>query len=69
MFGSKREKHDRLEQLTDLVADEWRTQAELARATGVDRATVHKDLVVLEQRGVLLAEDERGRVRLFRRDR
>ncbi len=64
MYGDKTEKQARLAQMTRLVAQspDGITQAELARALGVSRATVCKDLVQLEQRGVRLAEDDAGRL-------
>jgi len=43
------------------------TQAELARQMNVPRSTVKRDLPTLEQAGILLAEDERGRLALFGR--
>lgn len=68
MFGNKRGKKERLERMARIVAREKGiTQAELARRLDVHRSTVGKDLVALEERGVLLAEDERGRLSLFRR--
>ena len=36
-----------------------------ARLLGLDRSTVMRDLPALEERGVLLAEDDRGRLSLF----
>ena len=67
MYGDKGEKQARLEQMATLVAESSNgiTQAELARALGVSRATVCKDLVCLEQRGVRLAEDDAGRLSMF----
>ena len=41
--------------------------SQLARALGVSRSTVLRDLPALEERGTLLAEDERGLLSLFRR--
>ncbi len=65
MFGSKKEKQERLVELVDLVAHApGISQAELARALQVTRATVHKDLAVLEESRVRLYEDERGRLYL-----
>ncbi len=69
MHGNKDEKRARLERIAAAVAQApgGVTLAGLARALGVSRATVSKDLVALERLGVRLAEDERGRVSLFRR--
>ena len=41
----------------------------LARALGVSRSTVLRDLPALEERGTLLVEDNRGLLSLFRRRR
>ncbi len=64
MHGNKNQKQARLEQMAALVAQapEGVTQADLARALRVTRATVHKDLVTLEHKGVRLAEDDAGRL-------
>ena len=69
MYGSKDGKRERLERLAAMVAlaPEGVTQATLARALRVDRATVADDVTALERLGVLLAEDARGRLTLFRR--
>jgi biotin operon repressor len=68
MFGNKNAKRNRLEQMVVLVAKSTGgiTQAALARALGVTRSTVNKDLQVLEKRGVRLSQDRRGR--LFHQD-
>ena len=64
MYGDKGEKQARLAQMARLVAQSSGgiTQAELALALGISRATVCKDLVQLEERGVRLAEDDAGRL-------
>ncbi len=64
MFGNKSDKQARLEKIAALVAQSGAgiTQAALARALGVTRATIHKDLVALEQKGVRLVEDDAGRL-------
>jgi|GEM_PF-576099 DNA-binding IclR family transcriptional regulator len=69
MFGSKKGKQQRLEQMVGLLQNHPAGLAptELAQKLGVPRSTVHRDLVALEKRGVLLAEDPRGRLSLFRR--
>jgi len=41
----------------------------LARALGVPRSTVQRDLPALEEQGTLLMEDQRGLLSLFRRRR
>ena len=43
--------------------------SQLARLLGVPRSTVQRDLPALEEEGVLLIEDERGLLSLFRRGR
>ena len=69
MYGSKSEKRQRLEKEAALVAlaPEGVTRASLARILGVARSTIGDDLAELERLGVLLAEDEEGRLTLFRR--
>ncbi len=68
MFGSKKAKRERLNQLTNFLEENGEvSQADLARYLDVPRSTVHKDLAFLEDNGVLLAEDEKGRVSLFGR--
>lgn len=67
MFGSKREKAERLEQYEEILDEEELTQAELAERLRVPRSTVMRDLVDLDERGVLLEEDERGKLSLFRK--
>jgi len=44
-------------------------QSDLARALGVSRSTVMRDLPALEEWGTLLMEDDRGFLSLFRRRR
>jgi CRISPR-associated endonuclease/helicase Cas3 len=67
MFGSKQDKQERLEQIVQVLERHpgGLTQSEIARRIRVERSTVHRDLAALEKRGVLLAEDHRGRISLF----
>ncbi len=69
MFGSKRGKQDRLEKIVNLLERNpgGLSQSEIAKLVRTQRSTVHRDLAALEKRGVLLVEDDRGRVSLFRR--
>lgn len=68
MFGSKQQKQNRLKSLaSEIQSSPDLTQAELARRLRVHRSSIGKDLVTLEQQGVLLSEDDSGRLRLFRR--
>jgi len=69
MFGSKKEKEARLTKLMELVEQnpEQFTPKDLARLAQTARSTITRDLAALEERGVLLAEDERARLSLFRR--
>jgi DNA-binding IclR family transcriptional regulator len=56
----------RLEQLEQAITDyPDQRPGFLARRLGLDRSTVMRDLPALEERGVLLAEDDRGRLSLF----
>ncbi len=55
MFGNKKAKRQRLQQLTEIVQDgKWHSQSSLADKVGVTRATIFKDLPYLEDEGVLL---------------
>ena len=69
MFGSKKRKKTRLCRITRLLEQANRplTQAELAQRVGVRRSTIYKDLAVLEEKGVLLAEDDAGKLSFFGR--
>jgi len=67
MFGSKQRKQQRLERYAELLAEEPLTAAELAYRLGVPRSTVIRDLPLLEERGLLLTEDQEGRLHLFQR--
>ncbi len=63
MFGDKKEKQKRLIELVQLIEKAGGiTQTELARQLQVTRATIYKDLALLEERDVRLYEDERGRL-------
>ncbi len=69
MFGNKQKKEERLRQIGELLKQERNgiTQSELARRLGVTRATVLKDLSVLQGKtGILTAEDEHGRIYWFK---
>ncbi|MSP12928.1 MAG: HTH domain-containing protein [Chloroflexi bacterium] len=58
----------RLAQITRLLQQhaEGLTQSQIAQELGLHRSTVMRDLPALEESGILLAEDERGRLKLFR---
>lgn len=64
MYGNKNEKQMRLGKIVVLVTQSASglTQAELARVLGVNRSTICKDLISLEDSGIRLAEDEAGRL-------
>ncbi len=67
MFGSKQDKADRLAQIVEILqrVPQGISQAELASLLGVPRSTIARDLPVLEERGILLQEDE-GKLTIFR---
>ncbi len=71
MFGNKQVKRERLEQMADVIEQHPKgiSQSELARQMDMPRSTVKRDLPTLEQAGILLAEDERGQLSMFRRRR
>jgi DNA-binding IclR family transcriptional regulator len=68
MFGSKQNKQKRLARMANVVERHPNgiSQSELARRVGAPRCTIKRDLPTLEQAGVLLSEDERGWLFLFR---
>jgi DNA-binding IclR family transcriptional regulator len=70
MYGSKSEKRKRVEKIALMVAlaPARLTQAALARALNVAPSTVADDLATLHHLGVLLTEDEKGRLAMFERD-
>jgi DNA-binding CsgD family transcriptional regulator len=67
MFGKKSHKTDRLLKIGRIVREERGiTQAELARRLRVSRGTINKDLSIIQERaGILLTEDEHGRLHWF----
>ncbi len=67
MFGSKQDKIDRLAQIVEILrrSPQGVSQAELASLLGVPRSTITCDLPILEERGILLQEDE-GKLSIFR---
>lgn len=67
MFGSKDLKIERLDQEIELLEAEALRPAQIAERLGVPRSTVMRDLPELEKRGVLLQEDEDGRLSIFGR--
>jgi biotin operon repressor len=64
MYGNKAAKRERLAKIAAVVAQSTGgiTQAALAKALGVARSTINKDLVALERCGIRLAEDDKGRL-------
>ena len=66
MYGDKQDKNERLARMVELIAQATSgiTQAALARALGVTRGAINKDLGILHDQGVLLAEDEQGKLSL-----
>jgi DNA-binding IclR family transcriptional regulator len=69
MFGNKKDKQKRLEQMAEAIEKhpDGISQSALARKLRVPRCTVKRDLPTLEKQGVLLSEDARGWLALFRR--
>ena len=58
----------RLRKAKDLLfSNPGRKSGEYARIMGCHRETFHRFLVQLNDRGVLLSEDKKGRLRPFRR--
>ncbi|MCX7681374.1 MAG: helix-turn-helix domain-containing protein [Anaerolineae bacterium] len=59
---------DRLQRYGELIPEypDGLRASQLARLLGVPRSTVMRDLPALEEEGILLMEDEQGRLSLFR---
>lgn len=67
MFGNKREKHERLDRIIELLTQyESLSAAQIAQKLRVPRSTIMRDLPLLEARGIYLHEDEHGRLSLIR---
>lgn len=65
---SRKADEQRLETIARTIRDNpGRKPGWLARLVGIDNKTMMRALTQLEDRGVLLAEDDRGRVSLFGR--
>lgn len=64
MFGNKKEKQERLEQLQKTLKDREVSTAKLARELGVSRHTIMDDVDALEKKGVKLCE-RKGKLSLF----
>lgn len=72
MFGNKNKKKQRLLEIERHIqqADGQLSQADLARKLNVSRGTICKDLAILQkQAGILLAEDDNGRLSWFGREK
>jgi predicted DNA-binding transcriptional regulator YafY len=63
-FGTKSDKQERLSREIAILKGGETTIEDLARATGVDRATIERDLLAHEENGVPIYEGKRGRVGL-----
>jgi DeoR/GlpR family transcriptional regulator of sugar metabolism len=67
MFGSKQDKADRLDRMTQLLEQQVLSPAQIADRLHVPRSTVMRDLPMLEDRGVLLQEEDDGKLSIFRK--
>lgn len=67
LFGSKEGKRERLDAIKKELEQSAQglTQSELARRMGVHPSTIEDDLRKLEDKGVLIQEDGRGRLSLW----
>lgn len=67
MFGNKKNKQSRLQQIVSLVTEsDGITEAELARELGVTRGTINKDMSIVEkQTGALFWQDEDNRIHRY----
>ena len=70
MFGNKQDKQKRLARMANVIERHPNgiSQSALARQVGAPRCTVKRDLPMLEKAGILLCEDRRGWLMLFRRN-
>lgn len=64
MFGSKKEKQQRLDKLQKSLAGREVSTTQLARELGVSRHTIMDDVAALEKKGVKLCE-RGGKLSLF----
>ena len=67
MFGNKKAKCQRIDQVIIAIDEEHLNQQQLSQRLGVSPTTIANDLVTIEKRGILLWEDKRGRLGLFKR--
>lgn len=67
MFGSKKEKEERLERYSQILGEEALSSGQIAEKLGVPRSTVMRDLPKLEEQGIYLEEEEDGKLRLSRK--
>jgi Fic family protein len=63
-FGTKSDKQERLSLEIAILKGGETTIEDIARATGVDRATIERDLLAHEENGILIYEGKRGRLGL-----
>ncbi|MCW5850790.1 MAG: MarR family transcriptional regulator [Anaerolineae bacterium] len=64
---ARRTDGDRVAVIADLIKEQpGLTPAGIAEALGLDRSAVTRILPALEDQGILLEEDERGKLSLFR---
>jgi Mn-dependent DtxR family transcriptional regulator len=65
---ARKAESDRLEAMADTIEEHPAiTQGRLAQMLGLHRSAVTRALPALEDKGVLLVEDDRGRLSLFGR--
>ena len=63
-FLTKMDKRQRLDQEIEVMTEGETTYEELARTTGVDRATIERDLLTMSEEGVPVYEGKGGRLGL-----
>jgi DeoR/GlpR family transcriptional regulator of sugar metabolism len=69
MFGSKQSKNQRLAQAMHVIQQKGQVKrGRLARLLGKSRGLIERDLADLADRGVMLCEDDHGRISLYEPD-
>ncbi len=66
MFGSKKSPEERIEREIAVLAESPMNAEQLAKKVGTTSKIVAQDLARMEKDGILLSEDSRGLLSIFR---